>query len=187
MPLAVRQQDTNKRLACMLPHSIDPHGNCAGSTLLPRLFFASCFHGCYSSIRARVTPLLLAVLASVPQYAAGLALKRQHLGPNSLLLSALGETFGTEDPRTGEIYTQVAEAQEADVDAAVKAAREVITQLSCFLSCSYPNSWSFPSTTQRKNIGITPDLTHHDRNSSSAPNLTTGHIGVSFTLESLFL
>lgn len=36
-----------------------------------------------------------------------------------------GETFGTEDPRTGEIYTQVAEAQEADVDAAVKAARMV--------------------------------------------------------------
>ena len=39
----------------------------------------------------------------------------------------LGETFGTEDPRTGEIYTQVAEAQEADVDAAVKAARMVHT------------------------------------------------------------
>lgn len=39
----------------------------------------------------------------------------------------LGETFGTEDPRTGEIYTQVAEAQEADVDAAVKAARMVNT------------------------------------------------------------
>ena len=36
-----------------------------------------------------------------------------------------GETFGTEDPRTGEIYAQVAEAQEADVDAAVKAARMV--------------------------------------------------------------
>ena len=36
-----------------------------------------------------------------------------------------GETFGTEDPRTGEVYTQVAEAQEADVDAAVKAARMV--------------------------------------------------------------
>lgn len=39
----------------------------------------------------------------------------------------VGETFGTEDPRTGEIYTQVAEAQEADVDAAVKAARTVGT------------------------------------------------------------
>lgn len=38
-----------------------------------------------------------------------------------------GETFGTEDPRTGEIYTQVAEAQEADVDEAVKAARQVQT------------------------------------------------------------
>ena len=52
----------------------------------------------------------------------------------------LGETFGTEDPRTGEIYTQVAEAQEADVDAAVKAARMVHTRsvvcLSCIVSCT---------------------------------------------------
>ena len=44
---------------------------------------------------------------------------------NSSHLLSAGETFGTEDPRTGEIYTQVAEAQEADVDAAVKAARMV--------------------------------------------------------------
>lgn len=45
-----------------------------------------------------------------------------------------GETFGTEDPRTGEVYTQVAEAQEADVDAAVKAAREVRFR---FAACSH--------------------------------------------------
>lgn len=54
------------------------------------------------------------------------------LGPQNISLKVLfiivaGETFGTEDPRTGEIYTQVAEAQEADVDAAVKAARMVHT------------------------------------------------------------
>ena len=42
-----------------------------------------------------------------------------------------GETFGTEDPRTGEVYTQVAEAQEADVDAAVKAARMVLLSFVC--------------------------------------------------------
>ena len=47
----------------------------------------------------------------------------------------LGETFGTEDPRTGEIYTQVAEAQEADVDAAVKAARMVHTHSVVCFSC----------------------------------------------------
>lgn len=45
-----------------------------------------------------------------------------------------GETFGTEDPRTGEVYAQVAEAQEADVDAAVKAAREVALCLSVCVS-----------------------------------------------------
>ncbi len=59
------------------------------------------------------------------------------LGPQNISLKVasvfvVGETFGTEDPRTGEIYTQVAEAQEADVDAAVKAARMVHTySLAC--------------------------------------------------------
>ena len=51
-----------------------------------------------------------------------------HLG-QSICKHLTGETFGTEDPRTGEIYTQVAEAQEADVDEAVKAARQVQTGL----------------------------------------------------------
>ncbi|DBB05307.1 TPA: Aldehyde dehydrogenase 2 member B7, mitochondrial [Trebouxia sp. C0006] len=49
--------------------------------------------------------------------------KRQLLINGKFVDAIGGETFGTEDPRTGEIYTQVAEAQEADVDAAVKAAR----------------------------------------------------------------
>ena len=60
------------------------------------------------------------------------------LGPQNISLKVLfiivaGETFGTEDPRTGEIYTQVAEAQEADVDAAVKAARMVHTHSVLYL------------------------------------------------------
>ena len=46
-----------------------------------------------------------------------------------------GETFGTEDPRTGEVYTQVAEAQEADVDAAVKAARMVCFSFTHTVPC----------------------------------------------------
>jgi hypothetical protein len=36
-----------------------------------------------------------------------------------------GKTFPTEDPRTGEILLEVAEAQEDDVDKAVQAARKV--------------------------------------------------------------
>ena len=47
----------------------------------------------------------------------------------AMLALHAGETFGTEDPRTGEVYAEVAEAQEADVDAAVKAAREVDLRL----------------------------------------------------------
>lgn len=50
--------------------------------------------------------------------------KRQLLINGKFVDAIGGETFGTEDPRTGEIYTQVAEAQEADVDEAVKAARQ---------------------------------------------------------------
>lgn len=51
----------------------------------------------------------------------------QNIRFKALSMFVSGETFGTEDPRTGEIYTQVAEAQEADVHAAVKAARMVHT------------------------------------------------------------
>lgn len=36
-----------------------------------------------------------------------------------------GKVFGTKDPRTGENLVDVAEAQEEDVDDAVKAARKV--------------------------------------------------------------
>lgn len=57
-----------------------------------------------------------------------------------------GETFGTEDPRTGEVYTQVAEAQEADVDAAVKAAREVHFSLLAFFTCKACSMSLVPST-----------------------------------------
>ena len=39
--------------------------------------------------------------------------------------SSSGKTFETEDPRTGEVLVEVAEAQEEDVDRAVKAARKV--------------------------------------------------------------
>ncbi|CAL5223994.1 g6609 [Coccomyxa viridis] len=38
--------------------------------------------------------------------------------------SSSGKTFETEDPRTGEVLVEVAEAQEEDVDRAVKAARK---------------------------------------------------------------
>lgn len=36
-----------------------------------------------------------------------------------------GKTFPVEDPRTGEVLLHVAEADAADVDRAVKAARQV--------------------------------------------------------------
>ena len=36
-----------------------------------------------------------------------------------------GETFGTEDPRTGEIYTHVAEAQAAENKTQILAAQEM--------------------------------------------------------------
>ena len=36
-----------------------------------------------------------------------------------------GKTFETEDPRTGKMLVEVAEAQAEDVDLAVKAARKV--------------------------------------------------------------
>ena len=36
-----------------------------------------------------------------------------------------GKTFESEDPRTGKLLVEVAEAQEEDVDLAVKAARKV--------------------------------------------------------------
>lgn len=39
--------------------------------------------------------------------------------------AAGGKTFPTEDPRTGDILLEVAEAQEEDVDRAVQAARKV--------------------------------------------------------------
>ena len=39
--------------------------------------------------------------------------------------AAGGETFPTEDPRTGDVLLDVAEAQENDVDRAVQAARKV--------------------------------------------------------------
>lgn len=39
--------------------------------------------------------------------------------------AAGGKTFPTEDPRTGDILLEVAEAQEEDVDKAVQAARKV--------------------------------------------------------------
>ena len=47
--------------------------------------------------------------------------------------SSSGKTFETEDPRTGEVLVEVAEAQEEDVDRAVQAARRVCTLL--MLSC----------------------------------------------------
>ena len=37
-----------------------------------------------------------------------------------------GKVFGTEDPRTGKILVEVAEAQAEDVDLAVNAARKVL-------------------------------------------------------------
>ncbi len=40
--------------------------------------------------------------------------------------AAGGETFPTEDPRTGDVLLDVAEAQEQDVDSAVQAARKVL-------------------------------------------------------------
>ena len=43
--------------------------------------------------------------------------------------SSSGKTFETEDPRTGEVLVEVAEAQEEDVDRAVQAARKVSTLL----------------------------------------------------------
>lgn len=43
--------------------------------------------------------------------------------------SSSGKTFDTEDPRTGEVLVEVAEAQEEDVDRAVQAARRVCTLL----------------------------------------------------------
>ena len=71
----------------------------------------------------RDAQLLLQAEDSSVDESANASNARQH----ALTLYTVGETFGTEDPRTGEIYTQVAEAQEADVDAAVKAARMVCT------------------------------------------------------------
>ena len=43
--------------------------------------------------------------------------------------SSSGKTFETEDPRTGQVLVEVAEAQEEDVDRAVQAARKVYTWL----------------------------------------------------------
>jgi len=51
--------------------------------------------------------------------------------------SISGKTFETEDPRTGEVLVEIAEAQEEDVDKAVKAARKVMNMkrlLICFLA-----------------------------------------------------
>ena len=51
--------------------------------------------------------------------------------------SISGKTFETEDPRTGEVLVEIAEAQEEDVDKAVKAARKVMNMnrlLSCLLA-----------------------------------------------------
>ena len=50
--------------------------------------------------------------------------------------SSSGKTFETEDPRTGQVLVEVAEAQEEDVDRAVQAARKVYTWL-LLSSCSY--------------------------------------------------
>ena len=49
--------------------------------------------------------------------------------------SSSGKTFETEDPRTGEVLVEVAEAQEEDVDRAVKAARKVCALASACRGC----------------------------------------------------
>lgn len=54
-----------------------------------------------------------------------LALNTQLLIDGEFVDSSSGKTFETEDPRTGEVLVEVAEAQEEDVDRAVKAARKV--------------------------------------------------------------
>lgn len=51
--------------------------------------------------------------------------------------SSSGKTFETEDPRTGEVLVEVAEAQEEDVDRAVKAARKVCALDSACHGCLY--------------------------------------------------
>jgi coniferyl-aldehyde dehydrogenase len=40
------------------------------------------------------------------------------------MISHAGKTFETRDPRTGDVLAHVAEADKADVDIAVKAARD---------------------------------------------------------------
>ena len=49
--------------------------------------------------------------------------------------SSSGKTFETEDPRTGEVLVEIAEAQEEDVDRAVKAARKVCVPLASLPCC----------------------------------------------------
>ena len=52
-----------------------------------------------------------------------------------------GKVFGTEDPRTGKMLIEVAEAQAEDVDLAVKAARKVLVLHPPYferLSCGRP-------------------------------------------------
>ena len=43
---------------------------------------------------------------------------------NNIAISNTGKTFETRDPRTGEVIARIAEGDKADVDLAVKAARE---------------------------------------------------------------
>lgn len=68
-----------------------------------------------------------------------LALFVQLLIDGEFVDSSSGKTFETEDPRTGEVLVEVAEAQEEDVDRAVKAARKV--QPGSLLSYFAVQSW----------------------------------------------
>ena len=61
---------------------------------------------------------------------------------NKWVDSVSGKTFETINPATGEVIASVAEADAADVDLAVKAARKAFTPRRPGAACRQPNAAS---------------------------------------------
>src|ERR1700687_3336882 len=98
-----------------------------GYTLLPRSAFASC--GAQGVLPCTHLNCANAQEEATMATATTVLERNVKIGPTKLLIngkwvdSASGKTFPTINPSTGEVITQVAEADAADVDKAVAAAR----------------------------------------------------------------
>ena len=80
--------------------------------------------------------------------AGGLSYRNQAFIGGRFTPSLTGKTFDCINPATGQVLTQVAACEQADVDAAVKAARAAFDK----------GTWANMPPANRKRLGINPAL-----------------------------